>query len=124
MKLAQLIGLAFVLTGCAQVPVEHREPYKVVETDLSLRQVYEGMTKYPYCQYGIVVDGDFDSYANTFKIFYGFSPIFNSSPADYAEGYVNSSGKTVVELRNKRVIGSIVTISELSLNRALTGKCE
>lgn len=121
-RLFWLAVVGSVLTGCVQVPVEHREPYKTVTVDMPSKAAYKNLTAYPYCGFAWNVKGDFDSYDRTFQIRFTFNGLFGAeSLADVIDG--ESVGeKTVLTLRTMDRWQE--PISQKFLTRLQTGKCE
>lgn len=124
MKLKNTLGLvvsALVLSGCAQVPLEHREPFKVVEVNLPSKQLYEKLIAHPYCGSFFVVRGRYDKSDQSFVIRYNTSGFFEY-PADIVEGEAVGADKTKLVMRS--VEKWQAPISQKSLVRAQTGRCE
>lgn len=117
-----LVIASMVLVGCSQVPLEHREPYAVVEVNKPAKEVYESLTAYPYCGVGWNVHGSFNDFDGSFAIRYAFSGFLSE---DGAADLI--TGKTVganTRLTLRSIEKWQTPISEKFLNRLQTGNCK
>lgn len=112
---------AVALSGCAQVPLEHREPFKVVEIQLPPEQVYAGMNKHPLCSAFYESSGSFNKADRSFEIRYLTRSFAMPIPSDLVLGELAAGGRT--KLTMKTVDKWQKPISEVTLDELQTGRC-
>ena len=123
MILKNTLGLVIapmVLVSCSQVPLEHREPYAVVEVNKPAKEVYESLTAYPYCSRFYTVRGDFDKFDHSFVVRYN-TQSFQEHPADYVLGEPTAAG-TKLTIRSVATVQTPISME--FLNRLQTGNCK
>lgn len=124
MKLKNTLGLvisAMILSGCAQAPLEHRAPFKVVDVNMPAKQAYEKLIAHPYCGSLFVVRGQYTKSDNSFIVRFNSSGFFEY-PADIVEGEAVGANKTRLVMRS--VSKWQTPISQKTLTRLQTGRCE
>ena len=118
---AVAVSCAVALYGCAQVPLEHREPFKVVEIQLPPEQVYAGMNKHPLCSGFYESSGSFNKADRSFEIRYLSRGVLANTPADFVSGELTKSGGTQLVMRS--VDKWQTPISEVTAHELQTGSC-
>lgn len=118
---AVAVSCAVALSGCAQVPLEHREPFKVVEIQLPPEQVYAGMNKHPLCSAFYESSGSFNKADRSFEIRYLSRGVLANTPADIVSGELTKSGGTQLVMRS--VDKWQKPISDVTVLELQTGRC-
>ncbi|MFN3771307.1 MAG: hypothetical protein ACK4TD_23290 [Ectopseudomonas guguanensis] len=119
------VGVAVVFVGaCAQVPLDHKEPYKTVRVQMAPEQVYAGMNKHPLCDKFMYAKGTFNKADRSFEVRYFTMGLMMEHPADFVLGEVAEDGGTKLVMRSEAKWGWQNPISNQTLSELQTGRCE